>query len=300
MMSSSANSRNPEIMTVIQKKKFAWVLAIALLVLVGAICVTPSFSMLAPRPEEVAYNTSDTPIDYLPVEPNERLAALIEKYSQDEKTAKDRSLSKQFDSIFYNVTAMKAMDLTSEQKEKIRQLNALTQDILQGSLRRDLEALRAVTSPTKPLMKQIDQQLAVNAKRRAETVAAAEEMLTTGILSRSQAEKHFIYFWGAIGPDALKDDRLAQRLGLSREQRKEIAKRLDESFNMICEVEGRVFSIPKNAPDQSLAEIDEARKKGKSYVFEALTPEQMTKWETLLNLPKPPVQSGKKDHQHKH
>jgi hypothetical protein len=182
-----------------------------------------------------------------------------------------------------------ALEITQDQEAKIKQVLELTQATLQASFRRDLETLKAVKTPTKDLMDQLEHQMDLGSKRRNDAIAAADRFMLAGVLSESQAEMLTKFLWASKGPRALQDDELARRLGLDPEQRLLIARRLEEGDRSINKAEMRMIAVGKmsNEADRALQEARETRKAAEDRVWEVLGPQQLDQWKQMVqSLPK--------------
>jgi hypothetical protein len=230
----------------------------------------------------------------LQVSPETQVADWLRLMSQREATLGWENSSRLFMMIKFNRKIYPALGITTDQDARIREFEGLVNSARKASLRRDVEALKALKAEeisSKSFMKRVETQLDINEKRRDAAAKAAEGFLKTGILSDNQADLLKKFCWWTTSPESLiKDDELARWLRLDRDQRNLIAQRLAERQSALNDFQSRAVTISKlsDAAERADRQGRELNKLATDRVWDVLTPEQLDQWDRMIrSLPDP-------------
>lgn len=126
---------------------------------------------------------------------------------------------------------------------------------------------------------------------RMRTVAEAETDLLQGILTEEQAEMFKRVNWNSLGTDALVDPELAERLQLTRTQRRRLRQLIAERPLLLTKVQNENFeALAKDSPvaAEAFADFEAYRDTLDRSIWGVLTPAQSARWARIKeSIPKP-------------
>jgi hypothetical protein len=121
--------------------------------------------------------------------------------------------------------------------------------------------------------------------RRAAIVEAAESLVLHGLFRPDQARGYARMTWAQRGVEALLEVEVADRIGLSRRQRQEVAQRVadrrmgDEAVH--AEVGGSLKSMVPGEGDQVMGIMKATADELERRIWAVLSPAQLKKWEEM-------------------
>jgi hypothetical protein len=128
------------------------------------------------------------------------------------------------------------------------------------------------------------------ARKTKELIAHAERFVIVGILNDFQAARAKQLYWKSLGVAALLEDEVADRIKLSRDQRKEVATRYktmrlyeqSPPSGDLAELTDQLRNPDPTVAAAAQAAIQNAHDDVESQVWDVLDPEQVGRFEELL------------------
>jgi hypothetical protein len=250
--------------------KASWIVVSTLLILVAGLRRGSSSEPSRPAPVDLGLETEavskdDDPAD--PGTPEQRYVRLIDELEAEIPTVFvwAPSLTFQLFREDYGKKLATALKLGDSQRDQIERLQKLVCEGHVAARRREVESLRAVKKPTRETIRQVFRLMDENRKRRADAIEVGDRFILLSILGPAQAEILKRFRWKAMGVDALQDPELAERLQLSREQRRLLKQRATILEQVVKEESTPVKDLAKDSP-----ELGEHHRRGANRVNEAL------------------------------
>lgn len=203
--------------------------------------------------------------------PAERLKGLRAWKAQQADLA-----GRQINSILFSMltesrrTVGESIGLSEEQRRQVGQLHTLLRDSQKASVRREVEYLDSLKGPTDALMRRVGREIEQNEARRKEAVASAENFLLVGLLEAPRADLLKRFRWRSQDFQSLQDAELANRLRLTREQRRLISVRIADRLQFFRTAP----SIPKMSElaDQAYKDLKERQKALEGEIWKSFPP----------------------------
>ncbi|HEY2156441.1 MAG TPA: hypothetical protein VGH33_12475 [Isosphaeraceae bacterium] len=198
---------------------------------------------------------------------------------------------RQASSLFFHIlkedstrSIAEGLRLTSDQEREIARLDALIRDTIKNSWAAEIDYLNTLHGPTDALMRQVDRRHQQLRDRNKAAADGADRILLMGILNERQCEMLRRLRWKMMRETALYEPDLADRLKLSREQRRELVRRKANKAEVDARNQTAGLSVGKDSAGEDLVwrEIRERRDAAVALIWDVLEPDQMTTLETML------------------